>query len=285
MRTLAVLGSVAALGLAVAGLGTSAPSQPGLTGKCAKANLDLVSDGAHARNGQPRLPAVVGRQAWTWLRDLRPVFRPGVRGAVAYEVASRLGFTKAEVTWKAVPFVKSYAPGKKTFDFYMAQVSYSPVRAKAVRLLELVLLREPGRGRDQGHGDHEGEAHQGAQARSRSALRSARRATATSRGTSSRPRSRRSTTRTATRSLLSRTSRSTGSWSTSPARATSRASSCRPRPSSAVCPRRERGSASAWCSEGLVARLLRESGAGSDACERDVDQAREEDGLPAARRC
>ena len=45
MRTLAVLGSVAALGLAVAGLGTSAPSQPGLTGKCAKANLDLVSDG------------------------------------------------------------------------------------------------------------------------------------------------------------------------------------------------------------------------------------------------
>ena len=51
---------------------------------------------------------------------------------VAYEVARRLGFTKAEVTWKAVPFVKSYAPGKKTFDFYMAQVSYSPVRAKAV---------------------------------------------------------------------------------------------------------------------------------------------------------
>ena len=32
MRTLAILGSVAALGLAVAGLGTSAPSQPGLTG-------------------------------------------------------------------------------------------------------------------------------------------------------------------------------------------------------------------------------------------------------------
>ena len=44
MRTLAVLGSVAALGLAVAGLGTSAPSQPGLIGKCAKANLDLISE-------------------------------------------------------------------------------------------------------------------------------------------------------------------------------------------------------------------------------------------------
>ena len=45
MRTLAVLGTVAALGLAVAGLGTSAPSQTELTGKCAKANLDLFSDG------------------------------------------------------------------------------------------------------------------------------------------------------------------------------------------------------------------------------------------------
>ncbi len=45
MRTLAVLGSLAALSLAVAGLGTSAPSQPWLIGKCAKANLDLVSDG------------------------------------------------------------------------------------------------------------------------------------------------------------------------------------------------------------------------------------------------
>jgi polar amino acid transport system substrate-binding protein len=31
-----------------------------------------------------------------------------------------------------VPFSNSYRPGKKSFDFYITQVSYSPARAKAV---------------------------------------------------------------------------------------------------------------------------------------------------------
>ena len=133
MRTLAVLGSVAVLGLAVAGLGTSAPSQPELTGKCAKANLDLVSDdGLTLATDNPAFPPWWGGNSGHGFETSDPYSGQGYESAVAYEVARRLGFTKAEVTWKAVPFVKSYAPGKKTFDFYMAQVSYSPVRAKAV---------------------------------------------------------------------------------------------------------------------------------------------------------
>ena len=133
MRTLAVLGTVAALGLAVAGLGTSAPSQPGLTGKCAKANLDLISDdGLTLATDNPAFPPWWGGNAGQGFETSNPYSGKGYESAVAYEVARRLGFTKAEVTWKAVPFVRSYAPGKKTFDWYMAQVSYSPVRAKAV---------------------------------------------------------------------------------------------------------------------------------------------------------
>ena len=133
MRTLAVLGTVAALGLAVAGLGTSAPSQPGLTGKCAKANLDLISeDGLTLATDNPAFPPWWGGNAGRGFETSNPYSGKGYESAVAYEVAKRLGFTKAEVTWKVVPFVKSYAPGKKTFDWYMAQVSYSPVRAKAV---------------------------------------------------------------------------------------------------------------------------------------------------------
>ena len=31
-----------------------------------------------------------------------------------------------------MPFIKSIAPGKKTYDAYISQVSYNPVRAKAV---------------------------------------------------------------------------------------------------------------------------------------------------------
>ena len=133
MRTLAVLGSVAVLGLAVAGLGSSAPSQPGLTGKCAKANLDLVSDdGLTLATDNPAFPPWWGGKPGHDFETSDPYSGQGYESAVAYEVARRLGFKKSEVTWKAVPFVKSYAPGKKTFDFYMAQVSYNPVRARGV---------------------------------------------------------------------------------------------------------------------------------------------------------
>jgi polar amino acid transport system substrate-binding protein len=133
MRTLAVLGSVASLGLAVAGLGTSAPAQTELIGKCAKANLDLHAAGKLSlATDNPAFPPWWGGNAGQGFETSNPYSGKGYESAVAYEVAKRLGFTKAEVTWKAVPFVKSYAPGKKTFDWYMAQVSYSPVRAKAV---------------------------------------------------------------------------------------------------------------------------------------------------------
>ena len=133
MRTLAVLGSVAVLGLAVAGLGTSAPSQPGLTGKCAKANLDLVSDdGLTLATDNPAFPPWWGGKPGHGFETSDPYSGQGYESAVAYAVARRLGFPKAQVSWEVVPFVKSYAPGKKTFDFYLAQVSYSPVRARAV---------------------------------------------------------------------------------------------------------------------------------------------------------
>ncbi len=68
MRTLAVLGSVAVLGLAVAGSARARRRSRVLTGKCAKANLDLVlRRQADARDRQPLLPAVVGRQGRTRL--------------------------------------------------------------------------------------------------------------------------------------------------------------------------------------------------------------------------
>src|SRR5262249_27073478 len=44
----------------------------------------------------------------------------------------QLGFPKGQVTWSAVPFNNSFRPGSKPFDFYMAQVSFLPARAKNV---------------------------------------------------------------------------------------------------------------------------------------------------------
>jgi polar amino acid transport system substrate-binding protein len=56
----------------------------------------------------------------------------GFESAVVYAVAGKLGFTRADVNWVYTPFAKAYAPGKKSFDFDINQISYSPARAKVV---------------------------------------------------------------------------------------------------------------------------------------------------------
>jgi polar amino acid transport system substrate-binding protein len=63
-----------------------------------------------------------------------PTSGAGFESAVAYAVADQLGFAKDKVAWVAVQFDNSYAPGPKTFDFYLAQVSFKPERAQAADL-------------------------------------------------------------------------------------------------------------------------------------------------------
>lgn len=47
-------------------------------------------------------------------------------------MAGRLGYGKSAVVWQSVPFNKAFAPGEKTFDFDINQVSISAERKKAV---------------------------------------------------------------------------------------------------------------------------------------------------------
>jgi polar amino acid transport system substrate-binding protein len=56
----------------------------------------------------------------------------GYEAAVAYAVATKLGFKSTQVEWKYVPFNRSFAPGPKPFDFDINQISYTPARAKVV---------------------------------------------------------------------------------------------------------------------------------------------------------
>jgi polar amino acid transport system substrate-binding protein len=133
MRRLVVLASVATLALTAAGLGSTSPSKMTLSGACAEDKLHLVQRGnLTLATDNPAFPPWWGGNEGRGFKTSNPYSGKGYESAVAYEVARRLGFSKAEVVWKAVPFTKSYAPGKKTFDWYMAQVSYSKERAKAV---------------------------------------------------------------------------------------------------------------------------------------------------------
>ena len=56
----------------------------------------------------------------------------GFESAVVYAVAKKLGFSHANVNWVYTPFARSYAPGKKSFDFDINEISYTAARAKVV---------------------------------------------------------------------------------------------------------------------------------------------------------
>jgi len=133
MRKLLLLVLVAAL--VPAGLALGKSCSPTLTGTCAKANLKLLHPGTLtlATDNPAYPPWWDGHEKkGTGFKLSNPYSGNGYESAIAYAVAKRLGFSRSQVTWKAVPFLKSIAPGKKPFDFYLAQDSYSPIRAKAV---------------------------------------------------------------------------------------------------------------------------------------------------------
>jgi polar amino acid transport system substrate-binding protein len=65
-----------------------------------------------------------------------PHLGQGYEGAVTFEVAERLGFSRDQVEFVPIGFNKSFAPGPKDFDFVLQQISYSPQRAEAVDFSE-----------------------------------------------------------------------------------------------------------------------------------------------------
>ena len=123
--------TILALGLASTATGTS--SAPAAIPGCAKADLNLIKSGqlSLATDNPAYPPWWGGAEKKPW-KVSNPASGKGYESAVAYAVAKQLGFSKSQVTWKAVLFSNSFRPGKKPFDFYMAQVSYAPERAKNV---------------------------------------------------------------------------------------------------------------------------------------------------------
>lgn len=130
----AILGVVlTSMALALAATATGSPSATALSGSCAKAKLDLVTDGQLSlATDNPAYPPWWGGAAKKPWEITNPASGKGYESAVAYAVARQLGFTKAQVKWSAVPFNNSFRPGKKPFDWYMAQASFSPERARNV---------------------------------------------------------------------------------------------------------------------------------------------------------
>jgi polar amino acid transport system substrate-binding protein len=134
---IASLVAAAAAALAVVATATgagSAGAAPGAIPGCAVGSLNLVDDGVLTVGADnPAFPPWFGGAEKTkpW-KVSDPYSGKGYESAVAYAVAGQLGFAKPKVKWTVVPFTNSFRPGKKPFDFYITQVSFSPERARAV---------------------------------------------------------------------------------------------------------------------------------------------------------
>ena len=67
-----------------------------------------------------------------WFENNTPSNGKGYESGVAYAIAKQLGFSKSQVKWTVEPFNSSYAPGPKSFDFDINEISYTPERATQV---------------------------------------------------------------------------------------------------------------------------------------------------------
>ena len=130
-----VAATAAALAVVTTATGAStAGAAPAAIPGCAVGSLNLVEDGVLTIGADnPAFPPWFGGAEKTkpW-KVSDPYSGKGYESAVAYAVAGQLGFAKTKVKWTVVPFNNSFRPGKKPFDFYITQVSYSPERARAV---------------------------------------------------------------------------------------------------------------------------------------------------------
>jgi polar amino acid transport system substrate-binding protein len=126
----ALLLLTAALFLVACGDDDSSSSKPtakatAAADACSKDNLKTKSPGTlTVATDKPAYPP--------YFEDDNPANGKGFESAVAYAIATKLGYSKDEVKWTVVPFNASYAPGPKQFDFDVNQISITPKRQKVV---------------------------------------------------------------------------------------------------------------------------------------------------------
>ncbi|HEY1778406.1 MAG TPA: ABC transporter substrate-binding protein [Solirubrobacteraceae bacterium] len=92
---------------------------------CTNSSLALVHSGQlTVATDSPAYPPYFERN--------KPTNGKGFESAVAYAIAGQLGFKSSQVKWTVEPFDDSYAPGPKSFDFDINEISITPPRAKVV---------------------------------------------------------------------------------------------------------------------------------------------------------
>lgn len=131
-----VVPALAAAALALAGCGAPVDEQPAASATPSGTSTDpLAGCTPDALKTLTAGTLTVGtdKPAYgPWFVDDDPSNGKGYESAVAYAIADKLGYAKDKVQWAVVPFNTAIAPGPKTFDLDLNQVSISDDRKKAV---------------------------------------------------------------------------------------------------------------------------------------------------------
>jgi polar amino acid transport system substrate-binding protein len=130
-NTLTSAGAAALLLITLAGC-APADDSPSASGS-ASSSADVCPAGGLATKTTGKLTIGTDTPAYEpWFADNKPSNGKGFEGAVAYQVAQRLGYPAANVTWVSVTFNNAIAPGPKSFDFDINEFSITPERRTAV---------------------------------------------------------------------------------------------------------------------------------------------------------
>lgn len=111
----------------------AAPSGSSATGSSATQSAATCTKTALQTRTPGTLTVGTDKPAYApWFVDDEPSNGKGFESAVAYAVAKQLGYEPADVTWSVVSFNQATAPGPKTFDVDINQVSITEARKKTL---------------------------------------------------------------------------------------------------------------------------------------------------------
>ncbi len=133
MRVLALRRGVPLVLVALAGVLLSACGTPQKSASKTSASARSCTPATLPLHSRGHLTVATDSPAYPpYFEDNKPGNGKGFESAVAYAIARQLGFLPHQVTWTVEPFDSSYAPGPKSFDFDINEVSITPARARQV---------------------------------------------------------------------------------------------------------------------------------------------------------
>ena len=125
LAVLAATGALAAVGAGCGSTTSGSPSPTAAAADCTPAKMQTKTAG--------ELTVATDKPAYPpYFENDDPTNGKGFESATAYAIAHQLGYSRSDVKWVTEPFNSSYAPGPKSFDFDVNQISITPARAEHV---------------------------------------------------------------------------------------------------------------------------------------------------------